>query len=105
MLAPTDIMTPLWHGVVILRVITAGFAVVVIVVHHGGFAGPDRGWAVLVGIVVWPVLPSWAYSYEQPRRSHMIAIDLLVTLALMGCSLVVLSPEQLTEVTQRAPLL
>ena len=103
--APTDIMTPLWHGVVILRVITAGFAVVVIVVHHGGFDRPDLGWAALVGIVVWTVLTSLAYSYEQTRRSHMIAIDLLVTLALMGCSLVVLSPEQLTEVTQRAPLL
>lgn len=103
--APTDIMTPLWHGVVILRIITAGFAVAVIVVHHGGFDRPDLGWAALVGIVAWTVLTSLAYSYEQTRRSHVIAIDLLVTLALMGCSLVVLSPAQLTEVTQRAPLL
>ena len=103
--AATDIMTPLWRGVVILRIITAGFAVAAIIVHHGGFDRPDLGWAALVAIVAWTVLTSLAYSYDQSRCSHVIVIDLLVTLALMGCSLVVLSPEQLTEVTQRAPLL
>jgi signal transduction histidine kinase len=103
--AATDIMTPLWRGVVILRIITAGFAVAAIIVHHGGFDRPDLGWAALAGIVAWTVFTSLAYSYDQTRCSHVIVIDLLVTLTLMGCSLAVLSPEQLTEVTQRAPLL
>ncbi|HXT45257.1 MAG TPA: DUF5931 domain-containing protein [Pseudonocardiaceae bacterium] len=103
--AATDIMTPLWRGVVVLRIITAGFAIAVIIVHHDGFDRPDLGWAALVGIVAWTVLTSLAYSYDQSRRGHVIVIDLLVTLALMGGSLVVLSPGQLTEVTQRAPLL
>jgi signal transduction histidine kinase len=101
----TDIMTPLWRGVVILRIITAGFAIAAIIVHHGGYDRPDLGWAALVGIVGWTVLTCLAYSYDVTRRSHVIVIDLLVTIALMGCSLVVLSPEQLTEVSQRAPLL
>jgi signal transduction histidine kinase len=103
--AATDIMTPLWRGVVILRIITAGFAVAAIIVHHGGFDRPDLGWAALVGIVAWTVLTTLAYSYDQTRCGHVIMIDLLVTLAFMGGSLVVLSPEQLTEVTHRAPLL
>jgi signal transduction histidine kinase len=101
----TDIMTPLWRGVVILRIITAAFAIAAIIVHHGGYDRPDLGWAALVGIVGWTVLTCLAYSYDVTRRSHVIVIDLLVTIALMGCSLVVLSPEQLTEVSQRAPLL
>ena len=103
--AATDIMTPLWRGVVILRIITAGFAIAAIIVHHGGFDRPDLGWAALAGIVAWTVLTSLAYSYDQTRCSPVIVIDLLVTLALMGLSLAVLSLEQLTEVTQRAPLL
>jgi signal transduction histidine kinase len=105
MLAATDIMIPLWRGVVVLRVITAAFAIVVIIVHHGGFARPDLGWAVLTAIVVWTVVTCLAYSDDVTRRAHVIVIDLLVTLALMGSSALVLSPEQLTEVTQRTPLL
>jgi len=103
--AATDIMTPLWRGVVVLRVITAAFAIVVIIVHHGGFARPDLGWAVLTAIVVWTVVTCLAYSDDVTRRAHVIVVDLLVTLALMGSSALVLSPEQLTEVTQRTPLL
>jgi signal transduction histidine kinase len=103
--AATDITTPLWRGVVVLRIITAGFAVAAIIVHHGGFDRPDLGWAALGGIVVWTILTCLAYSYDATRRSYVVGLDLLVTLALMGCSLAVLSPQQLTEVTQRAPLL
>jgi signal transduction histidine kinase len=103
--AATDIMIPLWRGVVVLRIITALFAVAAIIVHHGGFDRPDLGWAALAGIVVWTVVTCLTYSDDRTRRSDVIVIDLLVTLALMGCSVVVLSAEQLTEVTQRAPLL
>jgi signal transduction histidine kinase len=105
MLAATDIMTPLWRGVVVLRVITAGFAIAAIIVHHDGFARPDLGWAALAGIVVWTVLICLAYSYDVTRRLPVMVLDLLVTLALMSASSVVLSHEQLTAVTQRAPLL
>jgi signal transduction histidine kinase len=105
MLAATDIMTPLWRGVVVLRVITAAFAIVMIIVHHDGFARPDLGWTVLIAIVVWTVVTCLAYSYDVTRRAHVIVIDLLVTLTLMGSSALVLSPGQLTEVAQRTPLL
>jgi signal transduction histidine kinase len=103
--ATTDIMTPLWRGVVVLRIITAVFAVGAIIVHHGGFDRPDLGWSALAGILAWTVLTSLAYSNDRTRHSRIILLDLLVTLALMACSALVLSPEQLTDVTQRAPLL
>jgi signal transduction histidine kinase len=101
----TDSTTALWRGVVVLRVITAVFAIAAIIMHHDGFARPDLGWVALAGITVWIVLTCLAYSYDVTRRIHVIIVDLLVTLALMSLSTLVLSPEQLTEVTQRAPLL
>ncbi|MGH3550886.1 MAG: MacS family sensor histidine kinase [Pseudonocardiaceae bacterium] len=101
----TDIMTPLWRGVVVFRAITAVFAIIAITVHHNGFARPALGWAVLAGIAVWTVLTCLAYSYDRTRRFQVIVIDLLVTLTLMGSSALVLSTEQLTEVAQRTPLL
>ena len=101
----TDIMTPLWRGVVVLRVITAAFAIAAIIVHHNGFARPVLGWVVLAGIVVCTVATCLAYSYDRTRRTYVIVIDLLVTLTLMSSSALVLSTAQLTEVVQRTPLL
>ncbi|HEY3688887.1 MAG TPA: DUF5931 domain-containing protein [Pseudonocardiaceae bacterium] len=103
--AATDIMTPLWRGVVLFRAITAVFAIAAITVHHHGFARPDLGWAVLAGIAVWTVATCLAYSHDRTRQTLVIVIDLLVTLALMGSSALVLSTEQLTEVAHRTPLL
>ncbi|MGH3985042.1 MAG: MacS family sensor histidine kinase [Pseudonocardiaceae bacterium] len=103
--AATDIMTPLWRGVVVLRIVTAAFAIAAIIVHHDGYARPNLGWVVLAGIAIWTILTCLAYSYDVTRRIPIIGLDLLVTLVLMGSSVLVLSPEQLTEVTQRTPLL
>jgi signal transduction histidine kinase len=103
--AATDIVTPLWRGVVVLRIITAIFAIAAIIVHHGGFARPGLGWAALAAIAAWTVLTCLAYSYDVTRRIHVIVVDLLVVLMLMGSSALVLSPEQLTEVSLHAPLL
>jgi signal transduction histidine kinase len=100
--AATDIATPLWRGVVVLRVITAAFAIAVIIVRHGGYARPGWGWVALAGIAVWTVLSCLAYRDERTRRMPVILSDLLVTLTLMGSSALVLSPEQLA---QHAPLL
>ncbi len=97
--AATDIITPLWRGVVVLRIVTAAFAIAVIIVHHDGYARPGLGWAVLAGIVIWTVVICLAYSYDITRRIHVIGLDLLVTLALMACSPLVLSAEQRTEPT------
>lgn len=100
-----DIMTPLWRGVVVLRIVTAAFAIAVVIVHRDGYARPGLAWAVLAGITLWTVLICLAYSYDVTRRIHVIVLDLLVTLALLGSSTLVLSPEQLTGATAGTPLL
>ncbi|MGH3911818.1 MAG: DUF5931 domain-containing protein [Pseudonocardiaceae bacterium] len=95
----TDILTPLWRTVVVLRIITATVAIGSIIVAHDGFARPDLGWLVLAGIVVWTLVTCLAYSYDVSRRIHVIALDLLVTLALLASSVLVLSAEQLSAHT------
>jgi Family of unknown function (DUF5931) len=103
----TDTMVPLWHGVVVLRAITAAFAIASILLHHDGFARPGWGWAVLAGISVWTVLSGLAYcaySDDRTRRTQVVVLDVLVTLAFLGSSALVLSPEQLTGLA-RTPLL
>jgi signal transduction histidine kinase len=105
MASATDIMTPLWRGVVVLRIVTGAFAIGAIIVHHDDYARPGLGWAVLAAIAVWTVVTCLAYSYDITRRMHVIVLDLLVTLTLLASSVLVLSPEQLSEVTERTPLL
>ncbi|HEY6423671.1 MAG TPA: DUF5931 domain-containing protein [Pseudonocardiaceae bacterium] len=103
--AATDIVTPLWRGVVALRIVTAAFAIAVIIVHHARYARPDLAWAVLAGIAVWTVVTCLAYSFDVTRRIHTIVLDLLMTLVLMVSSILVLSPEQLAEGAASTPLL
>ncbi|MGH3824414.1 MAG: hypothetical protein ACRDRA_16520 [Pseudonocardiaceae bacterium] len=62
MSAATDIMTLLWRGVAVFRIITVQD-------HHDGFARPDLGWLAFAGIALWTVLTCLAYSYG-PRRGH-----------------------------------
>jgi len=100
-------MAPLWHAIVVLRAITAAFAIASILLHHDGFARPGWGWAVLAGISVWTVLSGLAYGAycdDRTRRTQVIVLDVLVTLAFLGSSALVLSPEQLTGLA-RTPLL
>ncbi len=103
--AATDIVTPLWRGVVALRIITGAFAIAAIIAYHDTYVRPGLAWMVLAGIAVWTVLTCLAYSFDVTRRIHVIVVDLVVTLVLMSFSVLVLSPEQLAEVTQRTPLL
>lgn len=68
----TDMVTPLWRGVVVVRIVTAVFTIGAIVVHHDAYARPALAWAVLVGIAVWTLLTCLAYSYDRTRRIHVI---------------------------------
>lgn len=103
--AATDITTPLWRAVVVLRILTATFAIGSIIVDHDDFVRPELGWAVLAGIAVWTVVTCLAYSHDVSRRIHVIVLDLLMTLALTASSVLVLSPVHLGDLTAGAPLL
>lgn len=100
-----DIVTPLWRGVVLLRIVLAGFAVGAIVVHHDDYTYPRAGLVVLGCIVAWTVFTSIAYSIEVTRRIYTVSADLVVTLLLMGSSAWILSPGQISETAGNTPLL
>lgn len=101
----TDTMTPMWRGVVALRLVCAALAAAAILVHQAGYVRPQLGWAVLVAMLVWTAVVTVAYSRDGGRRLAMIGIDLAVTLVLMAASAWTLSADQLAEVTGRTPLL
>jgi hypothetical protein len=98
----TDTMTPLWRGVVVLRLLCAAVAAAAIVVHDGGYARPQLGVAVLAAILAWTAVVTVGYSRDTGRRLAMIVADLAVTLVLMGASVWALSADQLAG---RTPLL
>lgn len=101
----TDTMTPLWRGVVLLRLVMAAFAASAIVAHSDGYARPQLGWVVLAVMLGWTAVTTFAYSRDSGRRTAVIAADLAVTLVLMGSSAWILSADQIAEVTVRTPLL
>lgn len=101
----TDTMTPMWRGVVALRLVCAAFAAAAIVIHQDGYLRPQLGATVLAAMLVWTAVVTVAYSRDAGRRAAMIGTDLAVTLVLMAASAWTLSPDQLAEVTQRTPLL
>jgi signal transduction histidine kinase len=101
----TDTVTPLWRGVVLLRLVMATFAASAIIVHSDGYARPNLGWTVLGVMLAWTVVVTLAYSRDAGRRMAVIGADLAVTLVLMASSAWVLSSEQIAEVTLRTPLL
>lgn len=92
-----QVITSLWRGVVVLRVVTAVFAIIVFVVHRDSYARPGLGWAIVAVLVVWTVVVTACYSRDQGRRLAVVIADLLLTLALMVGSTLVLTPAQLVE--------
>ncbi|MPZ64176.1 MAG: ATP-binding protein [Pseudonocardiaceae bacterium] len=95
----TDTMTPLWRGVVVLRLVCAGFAAGAIAIHQDGYVHPQLGWVVLVAILMWTAVVTVTYSVDAGRRVAMIGIDLAVTLMLMTASVWTLSADQLAAGT------
>lgn len=92
-----QVITSLWRGVVVLRVVTAGFAAAVFVAHQETYARPGLGWLILAVVVAWTVVVAVAYSRDAGRRLPVVVADTGLTIALMAGSAFVLTPAQLVE--------
>ncbi|WP_308200111.1 MacS family sensor histidine kinase [Kibdelosporangium philippinense] len=90
----SDVATPMWSSVAILRLVTFGFAVAAVFVHHNNYAEPELAWAVLGLIAVWTAFTVTAYLMKFGRRVAVVWTDVAVTCALMYTSVWILSPEQ-----------
>lgn len=98
----SDATTPLWSSVAILRLVTFGFAVAAVIVHHDQYQRPTLGWVVLGLIAVWTAFTVTAYLLKFGRRVAVVWTDVAVTCALMYTSVWILSPQQMDEI---APLI
>lgn len=90
-------VTPMWWGVIVLRLLTFAFAAATVVVHRDAFAKPALAWAVLAVIAVWTAITSVAYARTRTRWKWLVVADLAVTLALMLTSRLTHSAEMLAE--------
>lgn len=89
-----DPATPLWRGVVVLRVVTWAFALGVVIVHHADFNRLWLAWTVICAMGAWTVLSSLAYVWENGRSRWLVVLDVALTTVFMLTSPWVLSEAQ-----------
>ncbi|MBB4687283.1 MacS family sensor histidine kinase [Amycolatopsis jiangsuensis] len=89
-----DPATPLWRGVVLLRVVTWVFALGVGIAHRADFQRPWLAWSVLGAMAAWTLGSSLAYTRERGRRRGLVVLDVVLTTALMLTSPWILSDAQ-----------
>ncbi|MFD8491980.1 MacS family sensor histidine kinase [Amycolatopsis sp. NPDC059657] len=93
--APTgDPATPLWLGIVVLRVLMLMFAAGAVIVRHNDFARPWLAWTVLGVMVVWTVVTDLFYAAEATRWGWLTLVDLVFTGGLLMLSPMILSQAQ-----------
>lgn len=90
-------VTPMWWGVIVLRLLTFAFAAANVVVHSDSYARPALAWAVLALMTGWTAIASIAYARTRTRWKWLVAADLAVTLALMLTSRLTHSEAMLAE--------
>jgi signal transduction histidine kinase len=78
---PTQVQTTLFRGLVVARVVVAGFAVVVNALRWHDLAHPAAGWVVVGVIVGWTAVTAWAYDAPRRRVLPLLVLDLAVTAA------------------------
>ncbi|MEV0067288.1 DUF5931 domain-containing protein [Amycolatopsis sp. NPDC050768] len=100
--ATRDPATPLWRGVVLLRVVTWAFALGVVIAHRGEFQRAWLAWAVVGAMGGWTLVSGVAYLREGGRWRWLVVLDVVLTTGLMLLSPFILSPTQYAEA---APLI
>lgn len=90
-------LEPLWRGLLVYRVLTLVSAVAVVLAGLDAYARPAGAVAVQVVMVLWTVLTGYAYLFpgERDRRGRVALLDLAVTSAVMGTTVLVQTSAQI----------
>ncbi|TCP57400.1 signal transduction histidine kinase [Tamaricihabitans halophyticus] len=88
-----DPNTPLWVGMVALRLVTYCFAVVATITHQPDYQRPWLSWVMLGGITAWTAYTVPAYLRGYGRKPAIVYTDVLLTCAMLLTSLWILAPE------------
>jgi signal transduction histidine kinase len=89
-----DPITPMWRGVIALRVLTWAFALGTVIVQSGHYAREWLAWTVLGVMAVWSVVTGFLYLRERTRPPWLVVADVVVGTALLLTSPWVLSDAQ-----------
>ncbi|GAA3534580.1 DUF5931 domain-containing protein [Amycolatopsis ultiminotia] len=89
-----DPATPLWRGVVLLRVLTWTFALGVVLAHRTDFHRPWLALTVVGVMGAWTACSSLAYARETGRPRWLVVLDVVLTTALMLTSPWILTDAQ-----------
>ncbi len=93
-LGTRDPATPLWRGVIVLRVTTLIFALGSFIVHYDGYANQGLAWLAFGVMTGWTVLSTVFYARPSSRWPWLVGVDLVLTVALMFTSVWILSTGQ-----------
>jgi len=92
--AADQVTTTLFRVLALLRVLVMGWAIYKIVERLDDYAHPGGAWVVLVVIVLWTGLMTWAYDDPARRRLPLYLADLGLSIALVLSSLWIQSEAQ-----------
>jgi signal transduction histidine kinase len=76
-----QVETTLFRALAVLRVVVAGYAVVLNAVRWREFDHPAAGWTVVALIVVWTLFATWAYDSPALRGVLLLVVDVVVSAA------------------------
>jgi signal transduction histidine kinase len=86
---------PLWRAVAVYRVVSLGYASVLIIQNHGRYLHPLGGWAVLGFMACWTAYSVYAYADPAHRTWPLLVGDLTVAAGCLLSTGIVESPDRL----------
>ncbi|MFD4671909.1 MacS family sensor histidine kinase [Lentzea sp. NPDC058450] len=98
-----DPATPLWRGVIALRIVTFLFATANVLANQHDYVRPWLAWTTLGVMALWSGFTSRAYSTTWGRRWPLVLTDLVLTCGLMALSQLIMTDHQL--LTLNVPLI
>ncbi len=73
----------MFRSLAVLRLVVAGYAVLLHLFRWRELEHPVAGWAVVAAIVGWSLLAAWAYDAPARRGLPLLVVDFAVTAAIL----------------------
>jgi signal transduction histidine kinase len=86
---PGGLQAPLWRAIAVYRIAALAYVSILVIGNVGDYQRPMWAWPVLVVTAGWTVLTTYGYAVPRHRRWPLLVADLLVTMGVMGASVVV----------------
>jgi signal transduction histidine kinase len=95
----------MWRAVAVYRIITLGYAAVLIISDDSRYAHPVAGYLALAFMTAWTIVTVVAYSRPAGRTSWLIALDVLVAAALIASTRWIDTPAHIASGAPAIPVI